>query len=146
MAGKKRGVNSELISFEPYKGTKTEDYMNSKQRQHFLEILEKWKSQLLAEALQTVKDLQGEDGSFADPLDRAVQEEDFSLKLRTRDRERKLILKIDEAIQRIESNEYGYCDVCGAEIGIRRLEVRPTATQCIDCKTFEEIREKQTDI
>lgn len=146
MAGKKQEANSESIGFTPYKGTKTEEYMNPKQRQHFLEILEKWKNQLLAEALQTVKDLQGEDGSFADPLDRAVQEEDFSLKLRTRDRERKLILKIDEAIQRIESSEYGYCEMCGAEIGIRRLEVRPTATQCIDCKTFEEIREKQTDI
>ncbi len=120
--------------------------MNAVQRQHFLKILEAWKGQLLEEALQTVRDLQGEEGSFADPLDRAVQEEDFNLKLRTRDRERKLILKIDEAIQRIEADEYGYCDVCGAEIGIRRLEVRPTATQCIDCKTFEEIREKQTDM
>ena len=146
MAGKKQGANSESLSFEPYKGGKTEDYMNTKQRQHFLEILEKWKNELLEEALQTVRDLQSEDGSCADPLDRAVQEEDFSLKLRNRDRERKLLLKITEAMQRIESNEYGYCDVCGAEIGIRRLEVRPTATQCIDCKTFEEIREKQTDI
>ena len=146
MAGKKQGANSESLSFEPYKDGKTEDYMNTKQRQHFLEILEKWKNELLEEALQTVRDLQSEDGSCADPLDRAVQEEDFSLKLRNRDRERKLLLKITEAMQRIESNEYGYCDVCGAEIGIRRLEVRPTATQCIDCKTFEEIREKQTDI
>ena len=146
MAGKKQVKSSDSISFEPYKGGKNEAYMNPKQRQHFLKILEKWKEQLLAEALQTVRDLQGEDGSFADPLDRAVQEEDFSLKLRTRDRERKLILKIDEAMLRIEANEYGYCDVCGAEIGIRRLEVRPTATQCIDCKTFEEIREKQTDV
>lgn len=146
MVGKKQGANSESLSFEPYKGGKTEDYMNTKHRQHFLGILEKWKNQLLEEALQTVRDLQSEEGTYADPLDRAVQEEDFSLKLRNRDRERKLLLKITEAMQRIESNEYGYCDMCGAEIGIRRLEVRPTATQCIDCKTFEEIREKQTDI
>lgn len=146
MAGKKQVNNSDSMSFEAYKEGKNEAYMNPKQQQHFLKILEKWKAELLDEALQTVRDLQGEEGSFADPLDRAVQEEDFSLKLRTRDRERKLILKIDEAIQRIENDEYGYCDVCGAEIGIRRLEVRPTATQCIDCKTFEEIREKQTDI
>ena len=145
MAGKKRVESSDCMGSESYDESETEAYMDQKHQQHFLKILEEWKAELLGEALQTVRDLQGEEGSFADPLDRAVQEEDFSLKLRTRDRERKLILKIDEAIQRIENDEYGYCDVCGAEIGIRRLEVRPTATQCIDCKTFEEIREKQTD-
>ena len=145
MAEKKCGEQLEPARFEFYQEDKSEEYMSAKQHHHFLTILNKWKMQLLDEALQTVKDMQGEDGSFADPLDRAVQEEDFSLKLRTRDRERKLLLKIDEALERIETNDYGYCDVCGSEIGIRRLEVRPTATQCIDCKTFEEMREKQTD-
>ena len=129
MVGKKRVDSSDPMNVDSYDENKSEDYMDSKHQQHFLKILEKWKAELLDEALQTVRHLQGEEGSFADPLDRAVQEEDFSLKLRTRDRERKLILKIDEAIQRIENDEYGYCDVCGAEIGIPRLEVRSTATQ-----------------
>jgi DnaK suppressor protein len=87
--------------------------------------------------------MQEEAANFADPADRATQEEEFSLELRARDRERKLIKKIDETLQLIEENEYGWCESCGVEIGIRRLEARPTATLCIDCKTLAEIKEKQ---
>ena len=87
--------------------------------------------------------MQDEATVFADPNDRASQESDIALELRNRDRERKLIKKIDEALGRIENGEYGYCDSCGVEIGLKRLEARPTATMCIDCKTLEELREKQ---
>jgi DnaK suppressor protein len=87
--------------------------------------------------------MQDEATIFADPNDRASQESDMSLELRNRDRERKLIKKIDETIGRIESGEYGYCDSCGVEIGLKRLEARPTATLCIDCKTLDEMRERQ---
>ncbi|MFO6380445.1 RNA polymerase-binding protein DksA, partial [Pseudomonas aeruginosa] len=92
---------------------------------------------------RTVHHMQDEAANFPDPADRASQEEEFSLELRARDRERKLIKKIDETLQLIEDEEYGWCDSCGVEIGIRRLEARPTATLCIDCKTLAEIREKQ---
>jgi DnaK suppressor protein len=81
--------------------------------------------------------------NFPDPNDRATQESEFSLELRTRDRERKLIRKIEKTLEQIDADEYGYCEACGVEIGIRRLEARPTATLCIDCKTLDEIREKQ---
>jgi DnaK suppressor protein len=87
--------------------------------------------------------MQDEAANFPDPNDRATQEEEFSLELRTRDRERKLIKKIDEALERIEQENYGFCETCGVDIGVKRLEARPTATMCIDCKTLEEIREKQ---
>jgi DnaK suppressor protein len=87
--------------------------------------------------------MQDEATIFADPNDRASQESDMSLELRNRDRERKLIKKIDETIGRIDANEYGYCDSCGVEIGLKRLEARPTATLCIDCKTLDELRERQ---
>ena len=87
--------------------------------------------------------MQDEATVFADPNDRASQESDIALELRNRDRERKLIKKINEAIGRIEEGEYGYCDSCGVEIGLKRLEARPTATMCIDCKTLEEMRERQ---
>ena len=87
--------------------------------------------------------MQDEATVFADPNDRASQESDMALELRNRDRERKLIKKIDETIARIDANEYGYCDSCGVEIGLKRLEARPTATLCIDCKTLEEVRERQ---
>jgi DnaK suppressor protein len=87
--------------------------------------------------------MQDEATVFADPNDRASQESDMALELRNRDRERKLIKKIDETIARIEANEYGYCESCGVEIGLKRLEARPTATLCIDCKTLDEMRERQ---
>ncbi|MGD8911201.1 MAG: RNA polymerase-binding protein DksA [Candidatus Thiodiazotropha sp.] len=128
---------------EPYESVKDEEYMNEEQEAHFRAILDAWKSNLMQEVDRTVHHMQDEAANFPDPNDRATQESEFSLELRTRDRERKLIKKIDEAIEKLDNHEYGYCESCGVEIGIRRLEARPTATQCIDCKTLDEIREKQ---
>ena len=130
--------------YEPYQPAKDEEYMSERMRAHFTGILNKWKQELREEVDRTVHHMKEEAANFADPADRATQEEEFSLELRARDRERKLIKKIDETLQLIEDNEYGWCDSCGVEIGIRRLEARPTASLCIDCKTLAEIREKQT--
>lgn len=117
--------------------------MSDKQHIHFKNILETWKKELMKEVDNTLSEMKGAGASvLADPNDRATQEETFNLELRTRDRERKLIRKIEEALQQIEDKEYGYCESCGVEIGIRRLEARPTAVLCIDCKTLDEIREK----
>lgn len=135
--------NFGTMGVAPYQEKSGEEYMNLKQRSHFREILLRWKQELMEEVDRTVHHMQDNAENFPDPNDRATQEEEFSLELRTRDRERKLIKKIDEALQKIEREEYGYCDACGIEIGIRRLEARPTATLCIDCKTLDEIREKQ---
>ncbi|NKQ10300.1 MULTISPECIES: RNA polymerase-binding protein DksA [unclassified Pseudomonas] len=136
--------NNQLIrAFVPYKEAKGEEYMSDNMRAHFTGILNKWKLELMEEVDRTVHHMQDEAANFPDPADRASQEEEFSLELRARDRERKLIKKIDETLQLIEDNEYGWCDSCGVEIGIRRLEARPTATLCIDCKTLAEIKEKQ---
>ncbi len=130
-------------SFTPYVAKKGEDYMNAAQRKHFRKILETLKAELSQEIDRTVHTMQDEATVFADPNDRASQESDMALELRNRDRERKLIKKIDETIGRIDANEYGYCDSCGVEIGLKRLEARPTATLCIDCKTLDELRERQ---
>jgi len=127
----------------PYIEKRGEEYMNEEQTEHFRQILLAWKHELMEEVDRTVHHMQDEAANFPDPNDRATQESDFSMELRTRDRERKLIKKIDEALMHLDNEEYGYCDACGVEIGIRRLEARPTATQCIDCKTLDEIREKQ---
>ena len=132
-----------IRGFKPYQERKGEEYMNDRQLEHFRQILLAWKRELMEEVDRTVHHMQDEAGNFPDPNDRATQEEEFSLELRTRDRERKLIRKIDEALKRIEDREYGYCESCGIEIGIRRLEARPTATLCIDCKTLDEVRERQ---
>jgi DnaK suppressor protein len=129
--------------FTPYKIKDGEEYMNPKQLAHFEAILNDWKHSLMEEVDRTVSHMKDEAANFPDMADRASQEEEFSLELRTRDRERKLIRKIDEALDSIKSGEYGYCESCGVEIGIRRLEARPTATLCIDCKTLDEIKEKQ---
>ncbi|MCB1937741.1 MAG: RNA polymerase-binding protein DksA [Rhodocyclaceae bacterium] len=129
--------------FPPYVLAKGEDYMSEKQLDHFREILSSLKNELMGDIERTVHTMQDEATVFADPNDRASQESDIALELRNRDRERKLIKKIDEALGRIASGEYGYCDSCGVEIGLKRLEARPTATMCIDCKTLEEIRERQ---
>jgi DnaK suppressor protein len=131
------------FGFEPYNAASDEEYMSPTQEEHFRLILRAWKQSLMEEVDRTVHHMQDEATNFPDPNDRATQESEFSLELRTRDRERKLIKKIDEALDRIEEHEYGYCEACGVEIGIRRLEARPTATLCIDCKTLDEIREKQ---
>lgn len=129
--------------FTPYQPKKNEEYMNDKQLQHFRKILEAWKREIMEEVDHTITEMK-DSVVLADPNDRATQEETFSLELRTRDRERKLLKKIEEALSQIDDKEYGYCETCGIEIGIRRLEARPTATLCIDCKTLDEIREKRT--
>ncbi len=127
----------------PYVPKKGEEYMSAGQLAHFRNILETLKAKLHIDIERTVQTLQDEATVFADPNDRASQETDIALELRNRDRERKLIKKIDDTIVLIDSGEYGYCNGCGVEIGIKRLEARPTATLCIDCKTLEEVREKQ---
>ncbi len=129
--------------FPPYVPKKGEEYMNGKQLAHFRKIMEALKAELLGDIERTVHTMQDEATVFADPNDRASQESDIALELRNRDRERKLIKKIDESIARIDNGEYGYCDSCGVEIGLKRLEARPTATLCIDCKELEERKEKQ---
>ena len=134
--------DSNFTNFTPYKEKKGEEYMNADQIAHFRMILNGWKQQLMNKVDETVHHMQDEAANFPDPNDRASQESEFAMELRTRDRERKLIKKIDESIDDLEE-DYGYCTHCGIEIGIRRLEARPTATQCIDCKTLNEIREKQ---
>lgn len=121
----------------------SESYMNNKQLEHFKSLLEQWKRELMEEVDHTLVEMK-EAGVQADPNDAATQEETFNLELRTRDRERKLLKKIEEALQKIDNEEYGYCEACGIEIGIRRLEARPTATLCIDCKTLDEIKEKRS--
>ena len=144
-AAKKRipsNITQEFKQFEPYKIKKGEEYMNEPQVEHFHNILGSWKLELMQEVDRTVHHMQDEAANFPDPNDRASQESDFTMELRTRDRERKLIKKINESIDHLDSGEYGYCDDCGIEIGIRRLEARPTANQCIDCKSLSEIREK----
>lgn len=137
------GGTADLLGFEPYQEQRGEEYMNEAQAAHFRRILQNWKRSLMEEVDRTLQHMQEEVANYADPNDRASQESDFTLELRARDRERKLIKKIDEALQAIDEGEYGYCEACGCEIGIRRLEARPTATLCIDCKTLDEIRERQ---
>ena len=141
------GEESSLLAgprnVQPYVAKRGEQYMSREQLAHFRAILGSWKQDLMREVDRTVSHMKDEAANFPDPADRASQEEEFSLELRTRDRERKLIKKIDETLQLIEDNDYGWCDSCGVEIGIRRLEARPTANKCIDCKTLDEIKEKQ---
>lgn len=132
-----------LHGIAPYQAAEGEEYMNEKQLEHFRMLLLAWKRELMEEVDRTMSHLKDEAANFPDPADRASQEEEFSLELRTRDRERKLIKKIDKTIDLIDNDEYGFCDACGVEIGIRRLEARPTATLCVDCKTIDEIKEKQ---
>ncbi len=146
-ASKKKTAGKSTVAsaagFKPYEPKKGEEYMGEAQKEHFREILLAWKRELMEEVDRTVHHMQDEAANFPDPSDRATQESEFSLELRARDRERKLIKKIDESLQAIKDDDYGFCHSCGIEIGIRRLEARPTATLCIDCKTLDEIREKQ---
>ncbi len=136
-------VDVQPLYGDAYKLKKSEEYMNPNQVVHFRNILNMWKADLMQEVDRTVHHMQDEAANFPDPNDRASQETEFALELRARDRERKLIKKIDESIDTLSDDEYGYCEICGVEIGVRRLEARPTANQCIDCKTLDEIREKQ---
>lgn len=131
------------VDFSPLIEEPGETYMCERQKKHFYNILSKWKNQLMSEVDTTVVHMKQEALSLPDPLDRATQEEGFNLELRTRDRERKLIKKIEQSLDDIDKGVYGYCEECGVDIGIRRLEARPTADKCIDCKTFSEIRERQ---
>jgi DnaK suppressor protein len=137
------GELQKFDDFKPYKPGRGESYMNDEQIEHFRGILLNWRGELVDEVTRTVSHMKDEAANFPDPADRATQEEEFSLELRTRDRERKLIKKIDSTLDRLQNDDYGYCDACGIEIGIQRLEARPTATLCIDCKTLAEIKERQ---
>ncbi|WP_343183684.1 RNA polymerase-binding protein DksA [Buchnera aphidicola] len=131
-----------IAGVSSYKKKKNEKYMNNNQIKHFKKILETWKKQLNPDK----KDLyymSKKSSNFPDPIDRAVQEEEFSLELRKRDRENKLIRKINNTLKKIQNKNFGYCSTCDVEIGIKRLEARPTAHLCIDCQTLEEIRDKQ---
>ena len=142
--GKKKEAASGLIhGIKPYVAKKGEEYMGKAMLDHFRTILNAWKQELLDEVSRTVHSMQDETANHPDPNDRASQETDMALELRSRDRERKLIKKIEEAIATIDSGEYGFCETCGVEIGVQRLEARPTAILCVDCKTLDEIREKQ---
>lgn len=132
-----------IAGVEPYQEKPGEDYMNHNQLSHFRCILEAWHNQLRDEVGRTVSYMQREASNFPDPIDRATQEEEFSIELRKRDRERKLIKKIEKTLKKLDNKDFGYCESCGIEIGIRRIEARPTADLCIDCKTLAEIREKQ---
>ena len=127
----------------PYKPKKNEKYMSAAMRKHFIAVLLLWKEHLKEEMQKTFDHLKTKGETYADPIDRASQEEEFAFELRTRDRERKLINKIAISIEQIKKDDYGWCESCGDEIGIKRLEARPTATHCIDCKTLDEIKERQ---
>ncbi len=135
-------ASDQFKSFTPYVEKKGEEYMNDAQKAHFQSILEGWRAQLMEESQRTVSNMQDEALNLPDPNDRATQEEGFSLELRTRDRERKLLAKIEKTLRRLGLDDYGFCDTCGIEIGIKRLEARPTAELCIDCKEVEEKKEK----
>ncbi len=131
------------LNFKPYEPKKGEEYMSDAQKDHFKEILTAWLNSLRDKSDAVKNQMKGETENLSDPVDRASQEEELSLELREQDRERRLMRKIEESLEALKQGEYGYCESCGAEIGIRRLEARPTATQCIDCKTLDEIKEKQ---
>ena len=135
--------DSQFRNFTPYKPKRGEQYMSEGQLEHLRSILSQWRTQLMEEVDRTVNHMQDDAANFPDPADRATQEEEFSIELRTRDRERKLIKKIDKTIDMLETDDFGYCETCGIEIGLRRLEARPTATQCVDYKALDEIKERQ---
>lgn len=128
---------------QPYTLTSSEEYMNDAQQAHFKDLLKAWRTTLIGNIDTAVSHLKDEPKQFADLNDRATQEEEFNLELKARDREADLVSDIDEALRRLHEGEYGYCEECGIDIGIRRLEARPTATLCVDCKTLAEMRERQ---
>ena len=146
MAAKEKDIlepSLDVLGIQPYTIRKTEKYMSSKMHEHFVSRLTALRQRLLEGGDKIVTHMKEEAINYPDPNDRASQEEDFRLELRTRDRERKLLKKIEESLELLREKDYGYCEVCGVEIGLRRLEARPTATLCIDCKTLDEIKEKQ---
>ena len=139
------GSTASLFGIAPYQPKKNEEYMSEGQLEHFRQILLAWKEELMSEVDRTLNTMQDENTALPDVNDRAAQKEEFANELRTRDRERKLIRKIEQSIEAIKNDDYGFCETCGIEIGLRRLEARPTATLCIDCKTLAEIKEKQNN-
>jgi len=140
---KKSTAKKRTSPISSYKGRKGEKYMSAAMKKHFNSVLIDWREHLREEMQKTFDHLKNKGESYADPIDRASQEEEFAFELRTRDRERKLINKIAASLEQIKQDDYGYCYACGIEIGVKRLEARPTATHCIDCKTLDEIKEKQ---
>ena len=143
VAAKKVATKKRSTPISSYKGRKGEKYMSAAMKKHFHAVLIDWREHLKEEMQKTFDHLKNKGESYADPIDRASQEEEFAFELRTRDRERKLITKIAMSLEQIKQDDYGYCYACGIEIGVKRLEARPTATHCIDCKTLDEIKEKQ---
>ena len=135
--------NDFIENYEPYKPKKNEEYMSDGMLEHFKNKLIAWREQLIEEATSTVDHLKQDSTAPADPNDRASLEEEFALELRTRDRERKLISKIESSLKDIDSGEYGYCKISGEEIGLARMEARPTATLTVEMKRKQEMREKQ---
>ena len=139
----KQKAGQSVYGVEPAVETKGEEYMGELMKQHFTKLLNAWKGELMVSVDRTVDHMKDEAANFPDPADRASQEEEFALELRNRDRERKLIKKIDKTLDKIKADEYGWCEACGIEIGLRRLEARPTADLCFDCKELAEKKEKQ---
>ena len=142
-AAKKKVVEELIHGVKPHKPKRGEPYMGDIQSAHFREILNAWKKELLDDINKTMSVMQDENINLPDPNDRATLETDRSLELRTRERERKLVKKINDSLVDLDKGDYGYCEDCGVDIGIKRLEARPTASLCIDCKSLSEIREKQ---
>ena len=140
---KKVAAKKRATPISSYKGRKGEKYMSAAMKKHFNAVLIEWREHLRDEMQKTFDHLKNKGESYADPIDRASQEEEFAFELRTRDRERKLLNKIASSLEQIKQDDYPYCYACGIEIGVKRLEARPTATHCIDCKTLDEIKEKQ---
>ena len=136
-------LNGPLRGFKPYRPKRGESYMSERQLEHFTEILSAWKRELMEEVDRTMLHMKDEASNFPDPNDRATQESEFGLELRTRDRERKLLKKINSALLRIEEKIYGYCEETGEEIGLRRLEARPVATLCLEAQERRELAERQ---
>ena len=143
----RRKANSKVANnkskIAPYKPKKNEKYMSAAMKKHFIAVLLQWREHLREEMQKTFDHLKTKGETYADPVDRASQEEEFAFELRTRDRERKLTNKIAVSIEKIKQDDYGWGDSCGDEIGVKRLEARPTATHCIHCKTLDEIKERQ---
>ncbi len=136
-------LSGPIHGIDPYKPRRGEEYMSQGQLDHFHQILSAWKRELMFEVDRTVHHMQDEAANFPDPNDRATQESEFGLELRTRDRERKLLRKIDSALARIDEGSYGYCDETGEEIGLKRLEARPVATLCLEAQERRELAERQ---
>ena len=140
---KKAIIANNKSKIAAYKTKKGEKYMSAAMKKHFVAVLLLWREHLTDEMQKTFDHLKTKGETYADPMDRASQEEEFAFELRTRDRERKLINKIGISVEKVKQDDYGWCDSCGDEIGVKRLEARPTATHCIHCKTLDEIKEKQ---